>query len=67
MVSADTFKHLSTELFNRFGYTNKFAKVVTDVQNLMDEVKEGKGISEFALNVPYDQLSEARERLTCKI
>ena len=66
VYDAEAFKYLSTELYNRFGYRNRYSKVVSDVQNLMQNKQEEAGVVEFQLDIPFEDMNEARERLTCK-
>ena len=63
MVSSPTFDHLSSELYAKFKYNNKNSNVFGNVQTLM---KESQQVDDFQLEIPIEDLIEARERLTCK-
>ena len=63
LIDSDTYKYLSTELFNRFKYGNKFSKTMTDTQTL---IKADQEFKEFAISIPFNEMMEAQERLTCK-
>jgi hypothetical protein len=63
LIDSDSYKYLSAELFNRFKYSNKFSKVMTDTQLL---IKQDQAFKEFSIEIPFDEIIEAQERLTCK-
>jgi ASC-1-like (ASCH) protein len=68
MRDSDTFRYLTTELFERFGYKNRYGKIVTDVQNLMQKnQKEGLGVVEYKIEIPDEEVMEALNRLRCNI
>jgi hypothetical protein len=63
LTDLDTYKYLSTELLSRFKYSNKFSKVMTETQGL---IKENQDFKEFSIEIPWGEIIEAQERLTCK-
>tara|TARA_R110002126_G_scaffold158322_2_gene305707 strand:- start:26196 stop:40082 length:13887 start_codon:yes stop_codon:yes gene_type:complete len=63
MIDSETYKYLSAELFSRFKYSNKFSKAMTETQGL---IKENQNFKEFSIIIPWNEIIEAQERLTCK-
>jgi len=63
MEDQDMYNYLSTELFSKLNYENKYSKSVSEVKNLMKQTQEA---SEFDLEISFEDLDKARERLTCK-
>jgi hypothetical protein len=63
IIDSNTYKYLSTELLKRFGYSNRYSKIMTDTRAL---IKENQDFTEFSIEIPFNEIIEAQERLTCK-
>lgn len=63
MRAKETFDYLSTELYKRFNYKNKYSKIVEDVKTLTEEVQD----LQYQLEIPIEDLIEAQQRLTCNL
>lgn len=66
LLGQELFERLSTRLYEMLGYENINSKT-TSVVNMIKEKQAEIGIIEYALEVPYEELDKARERLNCKL
>jgi len=64
MIDQQMYEYLTTELFSRFGYENSYSRSVNEIKELIQKSQE---VSDFDLNISFDDLAEARERLNCKL
>jgi hypothetical protein len=64
MIDQEMYEYLTTELFSRFGYENTYSRSVNEVKELIEQSQD---LSDFDLEIPYNELEEARDRLNCKI
>jgi len=64
MEDQDLYNYLSSELFTKLNYENKYSKSVSEVRDLMQKAQE---VSDFDLDISFDDMAEARERLNCNL
>lgn len=62
----DKFNTISRNLYKMFEYENINSKQNV-IKDLIKDKQEQNNIVEYSLNVPYEELAEARDRLNCKL
>lgn len=63
MRAQETFNYLTTELYKKFKYKNKYSKIVEDVKTMNEQVQD----LQYQLEIPIEDLIEAQQRLTCNL
>lgn len=66
-VDYEIYKKLTEELYSLTGYMNNRELAKTAIKDTITTTQQSYGITEYSLEIPYDEVNKVRERLNCKL